>query len=1205
VRLGPRVLLACVVAGVSWPAVSASAEPVAGSPVDVAAFARPAVRVFTDKDGLPQNTVAAEAFDTDGRLWVGTQGGLAVYDGRAFRRVPLPEGAKSEWVTAIAPLAHGVMAVGTHAGGLWIVDGARFEHVDVASGLPDDTVLSVGAAPEEGGDLWVGTRHGVARRAVGKWRTIPASEAPLLGGSVTAIAVVPGDRPRVWVGSDAGVSLFAHDAWRGYPGGEAGLPAAHVASVALDESDPAHPRVWAGLRNAGLATLEGDRWRVFSSKDGSLPCDDVGPVVPAHGGVWIGTICGGLLRWSGGAGTTIDSSGSDLPDNLVASLVPSRASQGPPALWAGTDTGGVARVELGGWRALGGKGAPARTAVYAMGWSRAPDTGALLTWIGTETGLHEYDGHAWSHPAFPGVAPADAYVNAVLDARASVAPGLWVATFGGAVHQTPAGWTAYQEASGLPSRIVLTLFEATTPAGDKELLAGMRSGFARFDGARWKPVDDPGAPTSEEVTSMVETPGPAGSPVLWVATATAGLFRREAGAWTRLSTKSSPLPCDELLQVQRVRFGAAERLYVSTGEAGLAWIDPTATSPRWSFLSTKTTPALPDQVVYGVQQDALGRVYAFTNHGVARLVADKGAPDSLTVAVFTTEDGLPSSECNSGASAVDPLGRVWAGTVGGAALLDASSEVEDHAAKRLLLRQTYLFDAPIDLAQNPSLEHDQSTLSFDLALLSFHREADTRYRTQLVGLESQPSAWTPDSKVRYTSLPAGAYELRAWGRDYAGNVSGPLVLTFRVLPAPWRTWWAMLGYLALGASVIATGYRVRVARLKRHAAELAERVEARTSELATRNAELALKNRELDRKNAELVASQERANRIFSAFTDVLPGSVLDSKYRIGERIGSGGFATVFRGVQLSLDRAVAVKVFRPAQGNDSAMALERFQREGMTACRVNHPNAIQVFDAGLSSDGIPYIVMELLEGRSLSAEIRRTGGLPLRRALGIAIPICEALAAAHAAGLVHRDIKPDNVFLSRTAEGEVVKLLDFGIAKLLDADARDDSAQTASTAFVGTPRYMAPERLSHTSYGKESDVYSLGVILYEMVLGRAPWPPTKDLFALIVKIIAGDVVPMHDLGVPEPVSRIVMRALSHEPGARVTAEQMARELGEVRASLSSEELERVYGHAPVDVSENASTEEASMPPRMQSGPLAPDDVTLAPTSNVRATKAS
>jgi serine/threonine protein kinase len=210
---------------------------------------------------------------------------------------------------------------------------------------------------------------------------------------------------------------------------------------------------------------------------------------------------------------------------------------------------------------------------------------------------------------------------------------------------------------------------------------------------------------------------------------------------------------------------------------------------------------------------------------------------------------------------------------------------------------------------------------------------------------------------------------------------------------------------------------------------------------------------------------------------------------------------------------------------------------------------------------------MELLEGRSLRSELRQAGPLPLGRALTIAIQVCEALAAAHAAAIIHRDIKPDNVFLQRSKDGEVVKLLDFGIAKLLDGDDALPDA-TASAALLGTPRYMAPERLARTrSDDARGDVYSVGVTLFEVIAGRSPWPKSPDVFRLVTNILTGAPRNLAGFGVPEEVSTIVQSALAREPEGRPTAAQLAEKLRQVLATLTDAQLAGTYGTAVADPS--------------------------------------
>jgi len=323
-------------------------------------------------------------------------------------------------------------------------------------------------------------------------------------------------------------------------------------------------------------------------------------------------------------------------------------------------------------------------------------------------------------------------------------------------------------------------------------------------------------------------------------------------------------------------------------------------------------------------------------------------------------------------------------------------------------------------------------------------------------------------------------------------------------------------------------------------------------ELLQKQAELEAQNRELEQKNAELALAQERTERVFSALAAALPGSLLDDKYRLDEKIGAGAFGIVFRAEQLALKRSVAVKVFRPFEAGDSAVALERFRREGVSACRINHPNAVAILDSGISKTGIAYLVMELLEGKSLAEALWKAPPLPVARCAAIGAAVCSALAEAHAAGLVHRDIKPDNVFLHQSARGEVVKVLDFGIAKLLSEDdaAPQLVAPQLTRGLVGTPAYIAPERLTGEDYDGRADVYSIGVMLYQMLAGRLPFPATRDkALAIALASVTQQATPLASLvtDLPEALGHVVMRALDKEPARRPSAREIADQLSVFR----------------------------------------------------------
>ncbi|HJU54965.1 MAG TPA: protein kinase, partial [Pyrinomonadaceae bacterium] len=270
---------------------------------------------------------------------------------------------------------------------------------------------------------------------------------------------------------------------------------------------------------------------------------------------------------------------------------------------------------------------------------------------------------------------------------------------------------------------------------------------------------------------------------------------------------------------------------------------------------------------------------------------------------------------------------------------------------------------------------------------------------------------------------------------------------------------------------------------------------------------------------------------------DPLVGMTLDEKYRLDSRIGSGGMGAVYRATHLLIDRPVAVKVLNPRYVEDEA-AQTRFRREARAAGRLQHANAVTVTDFGSTRDGLVYIVMELLEGKTLREVLAHDAPLDVARAVSVMLQISAAVEAAHHAGIIHRDLKPANIFIVQRKDAPpFVKVLDFGIAKLAaEALDDDDDPQTLTQvgAMIGTPRYMSPEQCEAAHLTPASDVYSLGIILYEMLTGTTPFNGTSPIAIAIKHSSMPPRNPREFVAtIPLELEAVVLHALEKRPENR------------------------------------------------------------------------
>src|SRR5215468_1585597 len=271
---------------------------------------------------------------------------------------------------------------------------------------------------------------------------------------------------------------------------------------------------------------------------------------------------------------------------------------------------------------------------------------------------------------------------------------------------------------------------------------------------------------------------------------------------------------------------------------------------------------------------------------------------------------------------------------------------------------------------------------------------------------------------------------------------------------------------------------------------------------------------------------------------DPLLGKVLADRFEMLDRCGEGGMGVVYRARQIAVDRIVAIKVLN-AQVAQDPQWVHRFINEAKACSKLQHPNTVRLIDFGQTRDGLLFMAMEFLDGMSLRTAIDRTGRMVPARVMKIIMQCCQSLAEAHGLGIIHRDIKPDNLFLVTLAgQPDFVKVLDFSVVTLKQQSS--SAMQTQAGVVFGTPNYMSPEQGRGLPLDARSDIYALGIVAYEMLMGRPPFSSQNPMEVLAMHVRT-PVPPL--VGVPDRIAQIVMRALNKDPAHRQqNAEQLYNE---------------------------------------------------------------
>ncbi len=763
-------------------------------------------QIFDDKNGLPQNNVRQVTMDANGALWVGTGDGVAFFDGRTWHEIRLPNRTVSNDVMAMTTSKDGGMWFGTNGGGVLKYLDGEWTVYDKSAGLTNLLIFSLLETTDTEGKpvLYAGTfGGGLLRFADGKWSTFATEGLGLTDDIVLSLLQTrdPDGLTSLWVGTrNAGVLRYRNGEWTEL-GASRGLPNNYVSSLTASTVDGTW-KVWAGTFGGGLCRFENDRWQVVTTRDG-LPSDNVTALASCRSRdgaevLWAATNRG-LAYLKGGVWRPF-ANRRGLAGGDINSILKITSPDGFEALWIGSNGNGLGFYPLRAWRTFEPPPEIRTERFLVHSFVRSESEGGAVYWFGTATdGLFRSGPDGWRHYTLKNGLPDDR-IRALYETRETDGtPVLWVATQGGLARFAREQWKIFTTADGLVHPETRSLLETRSPAGKPVLWIGTYNGLSRLEDGVWTTYNkQKGDLPNNGVNCLLETVARDGRRDIWAGTYGGGLARFDGRRWSS-SDMTSGLPNNVVLSLTSARTPEGDTiLWVGTNGAGAAWRNLDRPDDGWHRLNESTVPGLPNNTVYRIVSDSKGRLYFFTNKGIARLVPDYAggrAVQSGDSYVFTTEDGLPSNECLMGSALADGAGRLWVGTSAGAAQLDLAGEILDRMPKPLQINAF----APLGpdrsfLRTGDVLDHRHNALTFEFTLMSLFRGADTRYRTQLVNFESDPSDWSAEGKREYTNLGPGDYQFKVWGRDYAGNVTGPVLLAFSVRPAPWRTPLAYLFY---------------------------------------------------------------------------------------------------------------------------------------------------------------------------------------------------------------------------------------------------------------------------------------------------------------------------------------------------------------------------------------------------------------------------
>lgn len=837
-RLAILALLIASAMPCAWAADKAPAQP--AKDFDLQRMGWLPSDTYDVGEGLPDPTVNAIAVLPNGQAWVGTMRGLARQSGPRMQPEPGPDGALAGAILALAATRGGDLLVATDRRGVWRRRNGAWSALGTPFGR--NRVQRLRVFDHGQGQRVFAIGGGVAELVGGRWRAIPLS--PDLRDreqfDIALEAARDGAAETLWVAS-YGPGLYrcsgAADC-TAVPIPGPGPRTDEIRTLQLQRLADGRSALWVGMQGGGVARLVDGEWTRWHIGNSALPSDfvsDLELVLPPGGDaeVWAGTRSGLVILRSDGAWTAADPRVALLRER-VRTLTRARNSQGVPVLWVGAD-GGVVRSPLQGpWRLVSTLGKQGN-GIWGLRVERDA-AGDERVWLGSDgDGLARFQHGRWQLFGTADGLPSDTIRSIARIADGSPEGTLWVGTWGGHLarlqgrrfRELPTPWPK-------PDNEAASILLAERDG----LWAGTRHhGIARWDGRTWH-WWPPDASMPRRIYTAIRHRRD-----VWFSTADKGLARFRDGRW-RFFREDIGLPTDALYDMRLIEnAGNPDVLWMGSNKHGLLRVD-ISDPDRPRRVDVPALPRLAMSYVYGVVRDGRGDLLVCTDYGVFGWHPEGNGFRSTG---YHREDGLPHDECNANAMQVDDQGRVWIGTVGGAAVYTPP----DGRARRpspLLLTRMLVDGKPASPRDGVlHLPRPDSTLELEYDLLTGEKEDASRFRLALVDGDAEATAWSAANSHRFARLPAGHQRLRIEAKDAFGIQAKPLELQVQVP----QVWWRTPGARALQVLAALFGLwgllKLRERQLYLHAERLRAMVHERTAQLQKRESELRAANDELRR----------------------------------------------------------------------------------------------------------------------------------------------------------------------------------------------------------------------------------------------------------------------------------------------------------------------------------------------------------------------